>query len=294
MRILITGGTGFLGSHFLKLAPEQGHEVVAFRRPGSKTRINLDREPEWVECRWDDPDAVDWSRIDALVHLASAGVSPQPVDWATAMRVNVSESMELVLRAEDAGVPKILLCGSCFEFGVAAQRFKRVPADTELQPRGPYATSKAAFTVAAAGFARTSRSSLVLLRPFHYYGEGQHESNFWPSLRRAALAGEDFQMTPGEQARDFQAVQDTADDFLRALDRWPGVLGEMKCFNLGSGVETTLVDFARRWWRDWQAKGNILVGALPYRDGEVMRLVPEIAPPFRRSQPAEDAGKPVA
>lgn len=281
MRILVTGGTGFLGSHFLKQALALGHEVRALRRPGGRPKIGLADQPIWVEAPWATDDDKVWSGIDAVVHLASAGVSPQPVDWPTAFRVNFVESMGLLERAEAAGVPKVLLCGSCFEFGTAAQGYERVPANARLQPRGPYATSKASFSVAADGYARTSRMSLVLLRPFHFYGDGQHESNFWPSMRRAALAGEDFPMTPGGQVRDFQPVEDTAACFLRALEQWPGITGEMKCYNLGSGVETTLVEFARKWWRHWGAKGSILAGALPYREGEVMRFIPEIDPPFR-------------
>lgn len=282
MRILVTGGTGFLGSHFLNRALAQGHEVVAFRRPGAEPKIELANQPLWIESPWDAPDEAAWKGIDALVHLASAGVSPQPVDWPTALRVNVTESIGLLCRAEAAGVRKILLCGSCFEFGSAAQSYDRVPADAKLQPRGPYATSKASFSLAAAGYARTSLCSLVLLRPFHFFGDGQHESNFWPSLRRAALAGEDFPMTPGGQARDFQPVEETVADFLHTLEQWPGILGEMKSYNLGSGVETTLLEFARFWWERWRAKGKILAGALPYREGEVMRFVPKIEPPFLR------------
>ena len=207
MRLLITGATGFLGGHFLRLALKRGHQVVAFRRPGSRPRVQLDVQPEWIDGPWNGSEGVEWSRIDALVHLASAGVSPQPVDWTTAMRVNVAEAMALLQTAEVAGVPRILLCGSCLEFGAAAGGFERVPSNANLSPRGAYATSKAAFSVAAAGFARGSRSSLVLLRPFHFYGEGQHESNFWPSLRAAALTGADFKMTPGGQVRDFQPVE---------------------------------------------------------------------------------------
>ena len=282
MRLVVTGGTGFLGGHFLRLALKLGHQVVAFRRPGSRPRIQLHVQPEWIDGPWDGSEGVEWSKIDALVHLASAGVSPQPVDWATAMRVNVAESMALLQTAEAAGVPRILLCGSCLEFGASAGDFLRVPPDAELRPRGPYATSKAAFSVAAAGFARASRSTLVLLRPFHFYGEGQHESNFWPSLRAAAMAGADFEMTAGAQVRDFQAVEETAGDFLSALDHWPGEPGVMRCFNLGSGEEITLLDFAKRWWTIWEAKGQLIPGAASYRDGEVMRLVPEIGALFRR------------
>ena len=212
-----------------------------------------------------------------MVHLASAGVSPQPVTWERAMDVNVHQATHLLTQAVQAGITKLLLCGSCFEYGLSGNRFEFIPTDAPLEPVGPYASSKAAFSTVAEAFARTAEASLVLLRPFHFFGEGQHESNFWPSLRRAALAGEDFPMTPGEQIRDFQPVDETADGFLKALAKWPGNVGKLEVANLGSGRPISLKDFARQWWTHFGATGRLGIGDLPYRFGEVMRFVPEIA-----------------
>ncbi|MCU0749578.1 MAG: NAD(P)-dependent oxidoreductase [Akkermansiaceae bacterium] len=276
MRILITGASGFLGGHIVAQALEAAHELVAIRRPGGKPQASLSPDISWVEASLDSVPSSAFEGVDALIHLAAAGVSPQPLDWSNAMEVNVRQSMELLLAAESAGVPRILLCGSCFEYGAAAAAYDKIPVDAPLMPSGPYATSKAAFSMAAAGFARNSASSLVLLRPFHFFGIGQHASNFWPSLKLAAESGQDFPMTPGAQIRDFQPVEETAAAFLGALSDWPGVAGEMKTYHLGTGIPVTLLDFATTWWKRWNAQGRLLAGAIPYRKGEVMRFVPEL------------------
>ena len=279
MRIFVTGGTGFLGSHFIKQACESGMEVRALRRPGSRTVIAIPNGPDWLDGTLDDfPDSA-LQDVDAVVHFASNGVSPQKTDWQTAVDINVSKSIAFIAAACKAGVPRILLSGSCFEFGVAAEEFDFIPADAPLRPQGPYAGSKAAFAVLAEAMAKTSDSEFVLLRPFHFYGEGQHPDNFWPALRKAALSGEDFDMTPGEQLRDYQPVEETADSFLAALRHWPGKKGTMHVANLGSGKPVQLKDFALHFWKKWDTKGRLRIGALPYRPNEVMRYVPEIEAP---------------
>lgn len=274
MRLFVTGGTGFLGSCFLKRAIEAGHECHALIRPcSSAPRV---AQVNWVESGLGTLPTEQLEGFDALVHLASAGVSPQPVTWEMAMDVNVAQSVSMVAKAAAAGVRRILLCGSCFEYGRSGERYERIPPTAPLEPVGPYAASKAAFSVAAASFATTTTAEIVLLRPFHFFGEGQHPSNFWPSLKRAAFAGMDFPMTGGAQVRDFQSVEDTADGFLDTLARWPGKAGQFTALNLGSGQEVTLRQFAESWWEFWKAPGRLLPGAVPYRQGEVMRFVPDL------------------
>ena len=77
MKIFVTGGTGFIGGHFLKQSIAAGHEVLALRRGRSKTRVPLPWEPAWLEGDLD----ADWSKklsqCAVLVHFAAVGVSPQ-------------------------------------------------------------------------------------------------------------------------------------------------------------------------------------------------------------------------
>jgi nucleoside-diphosphate-sugar epimerase len=276
MRIFVTGGTGFLGSHFLNHALNSGFEVTALRRPCSNTAIPLPQQPKWVDGTLGGVEQRALEGFDAIVHLASNGVSPQKTDWETAVDVNVSQSACLIEKACKAGVPKILLSGSCFEYGDSGAEYEFIPANAPLRPNGPYAASKAAFSLLAGAMARSSQSEFVLLRPFHFYGEGQHPANFWPALRKAALTGKDFEMTAGEQIRDYQTVGETAESFLETLRRWPGEKGKMHVKNLGSGKPIRLIDFAHRFWEEWNAKGRLETGSISYRHNEVMRYVPEI------------------
>ena len=276
MRIFLTGGTGFLGSHFLAESLALGHEVVALRRPGSLPKISLPREPHWVEHELDQVPIDVIRGCDAFVHLAAQGVSPQRTDWETAFKVNVMQSMKLTQKAEAAGVKRLLFCGTCMEYGSAGNRYAEIPVEAPLEPIGPYATSKAAFTLAITSMANDSNLIWILLRPFHIFGEGQHASNFWPSLRAAAQSGADFPMSMGEQIRDFSPVDQVARKFVEEVSKAGRQPGRIHVANVGSGVPISLADFARQWWGHWNASGTLLIGELPYRGNEIMRFIPKL------------------
>jgi nucleoside-diphosphate-sugar epimerase len=286
MKIFVTGGTGFVGNHFLAAALSAGHEVVALRRPGARSRIPLSAEPRWVEGGLTDDWRNQLAGCEVLVHFAAAGVSPQLANWEELFKINVENSLHIWVQAVEAGVKRLVLCGSCLEYGRSAAYYEFIPAHASSVPTNAYAASKAAATVAATALAIERTVELLVLRPFPTFGEGQYIGNFWPALRQAALAGQDFPMTPGEQVRDFVPVQQVADAFVAALTRADLKPGEPVIENLGTGRPQTLRAFAEHWWRHWNAKGKLLVGALPYRENEVMRYVPQVPPANKHGEPA--------
>ena len=81
MRILLTGGTGFIGFHLLGELLQAGHELVAVRRPGSEPVIPLEQQPIWLERSLLDLKANDLVGFEVVIHLASSGVSPQQASW---------------------------------------------------------------------------------------------------------------------------------------------------------------------------------------------------------------------
>jgi nucleoside-diphosphate-sugar epimerase len=141
--------------------------------------------------------------VDAVIHLASAGVSPKQASWSELVQVNVAGSLRLLELAAEVGVHRCIVAGTSHEYGNAARRFDAIPPDASLEPLSAYGASKAAAFQLLRAFAIERRLELFYGRIFSAYGEGQYEANFWSSLRRAALAGEDFAMTSGRQISDF-------------------------------------------------------------------------------------------
>ena len=278
MKLLVTGATGFVGSHVVAAALAAGHEVTALRRSGSVPRIPLARQPRWFESALDArlPDEI-LRDTDVLVHLASHTPNPPYDTLERCLYWNVSASLGLAEQLRAAGVSRYLVAGSCFEYGPSAARYERIPVDAPLEPSLSYPTSKAAASLAFEGFARQHQVQLQILRIFQVFGEGEQASRLWPSLRAAAHAGRDFDMTAGEQLRDFVEVGEVARQFIAAL-AFDGVeLGRPAVRHVASGQARSLADFARHWWREWGARGELRLGTVPYRSGEMMRLVPEMS-----------------
>lgn len=273
MKLFVTGGTGFVGTHFLQQALARGHEIVAQRRPGSQPRLPLVKQPVWVDRPLDANFEDVLAGCDTLVHLASHTPNPPYAPLDECLYWNVYASLKLARQAHTTGIGQFLVAGSCFEYGLAADNRTPISTDTPLQPTLSYPTSKAAASIAFEGFARESAVKLKNLRIFQVYGEGEGEKRFWPSLREAALAGRDFPMSPGEQVRDFIAVEEVARQFCEHLDFSSAVAGQPEIHHVASGQPQTLLAFAEFWWKQWQATGRLQPGAVPYRHNEIMRLV---------------------
>lgn len=273
----LTGGTGFIGSHIINLLEESGHEVRALRRTGSSPRINLIKQPFWIDgdISGDYNDSL--VGVDILIHLASHGVSQGTAnDWDRCYQNNVLDSINLYRQAASCDVRRFITIGSCFEYGASGEQFDFIPEDAPLLPTSAYAASKASFTMASIAFAIEREIEMAILRPFHIFGNGESKERFWPSLKNAAQAGLDFNMTAGAQIRDFTPVETAAKQILNYA-----VSGEFDrhvpaVYNLGTGFPQSLKDFAEYWWDKFEAKGKLLHGSVPYRANEVMRYVPRV------------------
>ena len=276
MKIFLTGGTGFIGSHLLSALANLPHEVIALRRQGSSPCIELTCQPVWSEKPLDLLQVFDLVGVDAIVHLASVGVSPKKASWEDMFFWNVTVLVRLLEVAKAAGVPRVVVAGSFSEYGKSADQYDFIPVNAPLLPTNAYAASKAAAFIGAWSYAIENKIELCYLRIFSAYGEGQYVGNFWPALRAAAQSGLDFPMTLGQQVRDYVPVADVVKQIVNAVLRDDINAGCPLVMNVGSGKPVTMRDFAEYWWTHWQAQGRLLPGAIDYRPNEPMRFVPVV------------------
>lgn len=262
MRVLVTGGTGFIGRNTVATLLQRGHDVTLLVReaygmgaplptPLADLRTDLSLVFADLRNRSLTTRAVRDARPDVVLHLAAAGVTDPFLPIETALRHNVTGGVNL-LRA-------------CFERTSSTQRiiFGRTPG--EHSAMNVYATSKLAAWQFAAMYARTARWPTLGAMIFQAYGPWQTAHALIPSALRAARAGADFPMTAGTQQRDWIAVHDVADGLERLLhtDITPGAT-----VDLGTGVTTSVADVVRLIYALTGSQGKPLVGTLPSRPGE--------------------------
>ncbi len=272
MKIFITGGTGFIGRNFINIVPNE-IEIFATTRNKNNSSIKLNRSVNWVHKELDCVNYKDLKGMDAVVHFASAGVSPQKASWDQLYYWNVNCTLLLLRAAAEAGVRRVLISGSFIEYGLSANQYDYIPTSAALLPTTPYASSKAAAFELAYAFCLEEKISLFYNRIFSAYGEGQFEKNLWPSLRKAAINGEDFHMSSGMQIRDFISVKDVGNTFLQDLILDTANDFKPKIKNVCSGKGTSVLEFASYWWNKWNAKGNLIPNKLLDRKDEPVRFV---------------------
>lgn len=273
-RVLVTGATGFIGSHLARRLVAEGAHVSVFMRATSDRR-SLAQVLDQVsvhEVDICDADgvraAMEATRPQIVFHLAAIGMSEPFISPQIATRVNVHGTLHLLEAAHQVGVERFVHTGTAYEYGDAASG---APLAKEgLDPINIYAASKAAAWAFVRMYARTYGLPAVTMRLFYVYGPGQPPKTLLPSAVCAALEGRDFPMTPGEQMRDLVFVSDVVEGYLSAAMA-ANVRGAS--IDLGTGQTWTIREVVTRLFELAGSRARPLVGALPYRPGETMKQV---------------------
>lgn len=270
-RVLVTGGSGFIGSALVEELVRRGADVTCVLLPPDPAAHLAEVRQEIRICRADLADleavrdAVKAARPEAVFHLAAAGVADVQVDPALAVRVNVEGTLNL-LNALQGNYRAFVNTGTCHEYGGNEPPFRE---DQDPRPELPYAITKTAAWHFCNRYHRTAGWPIVTLRPFSVYGPRQAPNAFIPACIHAAQVGRDFDMTLGEQTRDCVYVDDIVEGFILAATV-PEAIGGT--FNLCTSREVPLYRIAQVIVEQMGHPIAIHRGELPYRGGEIWRL----------------------
>jgi UDP-glucose 4-epimerase len=255
MRLLITGGAGFIGSHFVDLLLGLGDEVVIVDDLSGGTVDNLPahRSVEFVEKNFRTCDARDFAgRFDAIVHLAA-----QPsvaTSWEQPMQAhesNLSLTMHAITLASELRIKRIVFASSAAVYGKATE----VPTkeSSQTSPSSPYGLQKLTSERYGQLFAGSLGLSFVGLRFFNVFGPRQSPSSPYSGVISQFLAamqkGLSVNITrDGEQTRDFIYVKDVAAALQAAVTRIPNEIPWL-VLNIGTGVPTSILKLHREMTR---------------------------------------------
>jgi dolichol-phosphate mannosyltransferase len=240
-RVIVTGGTGFVGANLARRLLRDGHELHLLVRPGYQPwrieAIRGDVRLHEVQLREIESvtRVIDQIRPDWVFHLAVYGTFSSQTDLQRMVQTNIHGTINLVQACLKTGFEAFVNTGSSSEYG-----FKdHAPAETEvIEPNSPYAVSKAAGTLFCRQTARQQHVHLPTLRLYSIYGPYEDPARLVSTLIVRGLQGELPPLVGPETARDFVHVDDAAEAYLLAAThpgQEPGAI-----YNVGAGVQTTL------------------------------------------------------
>jgi UDP-glucose-4-epimerase GalE len=252
MRILVTGGAGYIGSHAVRVLSARGHDVRAYDSLvfGHRAAVPADR---LVVGDLRDADALDHvlliHRIEAVVHFAAfAYVGESVTDPAKYYQNNVGHTLTLFERMRRHGVNRLVFSSTCATYGTP----DRLPIteDTPQRPINPYGRTKLIVEQAMADYAAAYGWGCTALRYFNASGaaadgsigeDHSPETHLIPLVIQAATSkrphvevfGTDYPTPDGTCVRDYIHVEDLAEAHALALAK--AEPGAFRAYNLGTG-----------------------------------------------------------
>jgi UDP-glucose 4-epimerase len=290
MKILITGGAGYVGSACLRHVAAQGHEVMAYDSLIMGHRAALDDHPLVVGDLADTDLLTQTLKAfgaDAVMHFAAATYVGESVEQPEYYyRNNVSGTLSLLNAMRQADVRRILFSSTCATYGMTQSQ--AMSEATPLDPLSPYARTKLAVEWMIRDFAQAYGMGCTLLRYFNASGadpDGRHgedhtpESHLIPLVLQVPLGqrdkimvfGNDYPTPDGTCMRDYVHTHDLASAHLRAIEATDEHTDEV--FNIGTGIGQSVLEIIEACERVTGRK--IPYEFAPRRPGDPPRLVAE-------------------
>ncbi len=271
MRVLVTGGAGFIGAHLAAALVAGGDEVTVL---DNLHRARRARVPDGA--RFIDGDIRDVEMLRAAMrgaqrvyHLAAqSNVLGAVSDVEYSFTSNVVGTFDVLVAARDAGVERVVFSSSREAYGEVDDRLP-VAEDHAMNPKNAYGASKVAGEVYCRAFQGAYGLDVSVLRLANVYGAGDH-GRVIPLWLERASRGEDRELYGGQQVIDFVPIETV----VAALRRAGETALEGQPVNVGSGTGTTLRELAARVSALPGASGGLRV--LPAREVEVTRFVADV------------------
>jgi UDP-glucose 4-epimerase len=277
MRVLITGGAGFLGSALANRMVAEGHTVLVLDdlSAGDPRRL----ASEVLFTRGDVKDVPKlWTLlqgVDCVYHLAARVRVPESIHYPSEYSsVNVGGTVAVMEAVRDTGVKRVVFASSGALYG--EQAHQPISEDQAPNPNSPYGVSKIAAEYYVSTLGNLNSIETVAMRIFNAYGPGQELPPSYPpvipQLLRQAQTGESLVILgDGTQTRDFVFVDDVVDALVAASTATDV---NRAVINIGSGQETGINDLAAKVALLTRNRTNLLHNRA--QPGGVSRLVADV------------------
>jgi len=270
-KVLITGATGFLGSWVTRVLASDDYEVTAVAREHSDLyRLQNIRNCQIIrlnENKWCgliekiEPNILlsfDWSGVSGLERNSEAQSN------------NIRRVLGLAEQAISSDVELFFTFGSQAEVGPMSLL---ISESAELQPTTEYGRTKAKLLTDLSTIFYNSNTKFIWGRVFSTYGPLDSPNWFIPQMITALLNSDEFDMTLGEQNWNYLHAY----DFALAVNRIIDCKDIKGIVNIANTEQIKLIDLARTVQSSIATTGQINIGAVAYREDQVMNLIPDVS-----------------
>ena len=281
-RYLVTGASGFIGSHLSEALLAEGHDVVGldayipyYPRPVKEANLKVARQNKRFAFHELDLRTQDARKLiegcEAVFHLAAMpGLMKSWSDFSLYNTCNVDATQRLLDAARDVSLPQFIHVSTSSVYGKEATE----PEDTPLKPFSPYGITKLAAENLCRAYEANFGLPITILRYFSVYGPRQRPDMAYNILIRTLMSGEPFTMFgDGEQTRSNTFVADCVQATMLAAKKRDAAIGEV--FNVGGGEIVSLNEVVRRLEELLGKKANIV--RKPARPGDQKHTAANIA-----------------
>ena len=279
-KILITGATGFVGSHLAELCVKKGFEVIAFDRYNPNYNLGwLEKSKYKDDINFVFGDIRDYDSVlktmkgcKIVFHLAALiGIPYSYLSPQAYLKTNVEGTYNILESSKHLDIEQTIITSTSEVYGTA----QYIPIDEKhpISAQSPYSASKISADQLAISYYNSFQLPIKIIRPFNVYGPRQSSRAVIPSIIIQALNNKkEIKLGNVEPSRDFTYVTDTCNAFLDIL-KIKNFFGNT--LNVGSNNEYTINDIAKKILEKLNSKANIKKEPQRTRspNSEVVRLV---------------------
>jgi nucleoside-diphosphate-sugar epimerase len=265
-RVLLTGGTGFVGANLARRLVSEGYQVhLLVRNEYNPWRIReisdyMNIHALDFQAAYSVNNIVAKIKPDWIFHLATYGAYSSQQDVDKIYKTNLFGTINLVNACCQTGFESFVNTGSSSEYGLKLN----APTEAEiLEPNSNYAIAKAASTHFCQYTANKHQLNFTTLRLYSVYGPYEEPSRLIPSLVKYGLMGDLPPLVDPKISRDFIYIDDVCDAFILAAKMTTKSYGAI--FNVGTGIQTSLEDLVALIRRFFNIDKKPNWGSMPNR-----------------------------